>query len=231
MFRGLFATHGWPSQCLICGAWPARTICPACNGRFALPLNRCDGCALPVAIGVTRCGACLAQPPPIDRCLAALSYQWPWTQCIARLKFQQDVGLAAPLAGMLAATPGVAEVLMDADWVLPIPSSAERLAERGYNVALLLARHLRTDRCRTDLLLRSRHTPPQRGLERAERLRNVRGAFTVDPLRASALHDRHVALVDDVMTTGASLHEAARALRRAGARRITALVLARTGQP
>ncbi|HMN22440.1 MAG TPA: phosphoribosyltransferase family protein [Ottowia sp.] len=231
LLPALFSPAAWPSQCLICRAWPARSLCPDCTARFTRPVPRCSGCALPVPAGVPRCGACLVDPPPIDACLAAVDYAWPWTHCIARLKFHQDVGLAAALAALLAAAPGVPQALAHADWLLPMPLAPERLAERGYNPALLLARQLPHASCRTDLLLRMRHTPPQRGLSRAARRRNVRGAFAVEAVNAQALQGRHVALLDDVMTTGASLHEAARALRRAGARRITAIALARTDAP
>ena len=109
-----------------------------------------------------------------------------------------------------------------------MPLARERLAERGYNQALLLARHLAPRKTDATLLLRTRHTPAQRELTRAERLRNVRGAFAVDPMRAHELRDQRVVLVDDVMTTGASLHAAATALRQAGVTHVTALVFART---
>jgi ComF family protein len=132
------------------------------------------------------------------------------------------------LAGLLAAAPGVAAALAEADDVLPVPLSAARLAERGYNPAQLLARHLARRRVRAHVLLRPRHDPPQRGLPRAERLKNVRGAFAVDARHAAALHGRRVALIDDVMTTGATLRAAAQALREAGAAHITAIAFART---
>ena len=165
------------------------------------------------------------------QCLAAVPWQWPWSLCIVRWKFDGDTGLSAPLAALLQATPGVTEALATAELVLPMPMSPQRLAERGYNPALLLARQLAPGRVRPDLLLRTRHTPPQRSLPRAERLRNVRGAFQVDPLAAPALRGRHVLLVDDVMTTGASVREAAAALRAAGADPVGVLVLARTDTP
>ena len=225
--RLLQRTSGWPGQCLICRAWPAATLCRRCVARFAAPQPRCQGCALPVPAGVARCGACLRQPPPMDCCLVAVHYGWPWTRCIAQLKFRQDPGLAAPLAALLAAAPGVAQALADADETLPLPLSAERLAERGYNPAQLLASHLTARRVRTDWLLRVRHTPPQHGLPRAQRLRNVRGAYAVNPLRAPLLQGRRVALIDDVMTTGTSLREAALALRAAGAAHVTAIAFAR----
>ena len=221
----------WPGQCLVCHAWPARTFCSHCVARLAPVLPRCTTCALPVPAGVAVCGACLRAPPPMARCLAAVSYQWPWAMCIARWKFEDDVGLTGPLAALLRNAPGVCAALASAELVLPMPMSEQRLAERGHNPALLLARRLAADRTRADLLLRTRDTPPQRHLPRAERLKNVRGAFQVDPLRIGALAGRHVALVDDVMTTGASVREAASALRAAGAAQVSVLVLARTDEP
>ena len=88
----LFTLDGWPSQCAVCRAWPAHTVCTDCITRFAPVRARCPSCALPVAPGVMRCGACLLQPPPLDHCLTATGYEWPWAGLIARLKFQQDIG-------------------------------------------------------------------------------------------------------------------------------------------
>ena len=164
-------------------------------------------------------------------CLAAVPYGWPWSMLVARWKFEGDVGLTHPLAALLQAAPGVAAALDDAELLLPMPMAPERLAERGHNPALLLARRLAPGRVRADLLLRTRHTPPQRSLPRAARLKNVRGAFQVDPLAAHAARQRRVLLVDDVMTTGASVREVAQALRSAGAAQVSVLVLARTDEP
>lgn len=231
MLSRLLQHIGWPSQCLICRSWPSSSLCAHCVTRFTAPAPRCVSCALPVPAGVAQCGACLRQPPPIDRCLAATSYGWPWTRCIAQFKFYNHPGLAAPLAKLMAVAPGVADTIARADVVVPLPLSPERLAERGYNPAQLLAHHLSSQRLQIDVLQRIRHAPPQHHLPRAERLKNVRGAFAVPPARHHAVCERHVVLVDDVMTTGASLYDAARALRQAGARYITALVLARTDAP
>lgn len=217
-----------PSQCAVCHAWPARPVCDACVTRFAQPVPRCASCALPVPAGVRRCGACLRQPPPLDACLAAVSYRWPWPQGIARFKFQQHSGWARPLATLLRSTPWVEPALEQADLILPMPLSRERLAERGFNQALLLARRLAPEKTDASLLLRTRDTPPQHSLPRGERLRNLRGAFAVEPLRAAVLEGRRVVLVDDVMTSGASLHAAAQLVRQAGAAHITAMVVART---
>lgn len=123
--------------------------------------------------------------------------------------------------------------LEPADWVLPLPLSPQRLQSRGFNQSWLLAQQLAQHSktaARTDarLLMRVRDTRPQSQLLREERLTNVEGAFMVDPMRATLLVGRHVVLVDDVMTSGASIYTAARALLDAGSAQVTALVLART---
>lgn len=230
MFRALIerVSQQVPARCAICHAWPSRVVCNACVTRFAQPVPRCTTCALPVPEGVTRCGACLREPPPLDACLAAVNYAWPWSDCVTRFKFGNQPGWAAELATVMRSAPWVEPALEQSDRVLPMPLARERLAERGYNQALLLARHLAPRKTDATLLLRTRHTPAQRELTRAERLRNVRGAFAVDPMRAHELRDQRVVLVDDVMTTGASLHAAATALRQAGVTHVTALVFART---
>ena len=160
--------------------------------------------------------------------MAAVAYDWPWADCVTQFKFGAQPGWAGALATVMRSTPWVEPALEQADLVLPMPLARERLAERGYNQALLLARHLAPDKTDATLLLRTRHTAAQSELTRAERLRNVQGAFAVEPLRAHELRGRRVVLADDVMTTGASLKAAALALRQAGAAHITALVFART---
>ena len=172
----------------------------------------------------------------MDATLAAVPYAYPWSALISRYKFGEQPGWAGFFAGLLLQTPGVAQALneLDAqDWLLALPLSAERLQMRGFNqaweLASALARQSSTrGRADTRLLLRLKHTRPQSQLGREARMANVRGAFQVDPLRAGELAGRRVVLVDDVMTSGASLFAAAQALRDAGAAQITALVLART---
>jgi ComF family protein len=224
-----------PSRCAVCRSWPQAPLCEDCISHFAQPQARCTTCALPLPASASsrprRCGACLKSPPPLDLCLTATAYAWPWVELIARLKFQQQPGWAGPLATLMLSAPWVEDTLAGADIVVPIPLSAERLAERGYNQSLLLARQLSADKTQAQLLLRTRHTPAQRTLPRAERLANLTGAFAVDPLRTAEIRGRRLILVDDVMTSGASLHTAARALREAGACHVSAVVLARTEAP
>jgi len=222
------ASAAVPSQCAICRAWPARPVCEACVQRFAQPVPRCRTCALPLPAGVAQCGACIRHPPPLDACFAAVDYAYPWSDGIAQFKFRQQVGWATALAELMRHSPWTEPTLERCDLVLPMPLSAERLRERGYNQALELARRLARHKVDAHLLLRVRDTPPQRKLSRTARQRNVRGAFLLDPLRAGEVRQKHVVLVDDVMTSGASLFAAAQAVRQGGAASVSALVLART---
>lgn len=217
-----------PSQCAVCHAWPEQPVCDACVGAFAQPVPRCQTCALEVPPGVRQCGACLVTPPPLDACLAAVPYAYPWSTLVADFKFRQHPGWAASFALVLRSAPWVEPALEAADALLPMPLSQERLRERGYNQAHELACALDAPKVRPGVLLRVQDTPPQRTLPRSERLRSVQNAFAIDPLRVEDLRNQHVVLVDDVMTSGASLHAAARALRSAGVATITAIVLART---
>ena len=114
------------------------------------------------------------------------------------------------------------------NWVLPVPLATGRLRERGFNQALQLARQLAPQKVQPRMLLRLHATLPQHTLARVQRLRNLDGAFSVDPLCHQALAGRRVVMVDDVMTTGATLRAAAVALRRAGVLHLTTLVVART---
>ena len=220
-----------PSRCAVCGAWPAQPVCAACTARFAAPQPRCSRCALPVPGGVATCGACLRHPPPLDLCFAAVPYAYPWSGLVARFKFQGEPGWAASLATLLQSVDGVTAACQDADLVLPMPLDPARLAERGFNQSLELARRLAPERTDARLLLRLRPTAPQVTLAHAERHANVRGAFGVEPLRFDEVRGKRVLLVDDVMTSGASLHAAADALRAAGGAGVSAVVFARTDEP
>lgn len=226
-----------PSRCRICRAWPAQTLCNACVQAFAQPVPRCRRCAIAVPQGVDTCSDCLRQPPAIERCVAAVDYTWPWPDCIADFKFRADAGFADALALLMRSTPWAEPLLESCSLVLPMPLSTSRLRERGFNQALELARRLAPQRCDATLLMRlppaheAADAPAQHTLSRSERLRNLRGAMLVDPLRANEVRGQQVLLIDDVMTTGASLEAAAQALLQAGAAGVQALVLARTPAP
>lgn len=217
-----------PSQCAVCHAWPSLPVCEACVSAFAQPHHRCRTCALIIPTGVHQCGACIVTPPPLDACLAAVTYAYPWSRLVADFKFQQRPGWAQTFAQLLRASPWVEPALDAADLVIPMPLSRQRLQDRGYNQAHVLACALDASKVAHGVLLRMIDTPPQRTLPRSERLQAVRHAYAVDPLQTHQLAQRRIVLLDDVMTSGASLHAAARALRLAGAAHITAMVLART---
>ena len=219
-----------PSQCAVCHAWPSQSVCEACVAVFAQPSHRCYTCALPVPTGVQQCGACITTPPPLDACLAAVPYAFPWSNLVADFKFRQHPGWARTFTQLLRAAPWVEPALDAADLLIPMPLSHQRLRERGYNQSLVLASALDASKTAHGVLLRMTDAPPQRTLPRSERLRAVTHAYAVDPLQAPKVFGRRLVLLDDVMTTGATLHAAARALRLAGAIHITALVLARTDQ-
>ena len=217
-----------PSRCAVCHAWPAQPVCEDCVTAFAQPVPRCQTCALPVLDGMRQCGACIKEPPPLDAALAAVPYDYPWSLLVSEFKFREHTGWARSFASLLRSTPWVEPALDAADLVLPMPLSRQRMADRGFNQAALLAQALSTGKVDTTLLLRVQDTPPQRTLPRKERLLSVQHAFAIDPVESATLRGKRVVLIDDVMTSGASLHAAAHVVRRAGADHITAMVFART---
>jgi ComF family protein len=214
-------------------------------GRFGQPRRRCRTCALELPADAstqhtspqrTQCARCLRQPFGLDACFAALPYAFPWSELVSRYKFDSQTGWATFMASTLLGQPAVRDCLHQLtpqDWLLPLPLSTERLAWRGFNQAWELTRALqRQSACRASadasLLLRIRHTRPQSELKRSARFDNLKGAFAVEPLRAAELTGRRVVLIDDVMTSGASLLTAASVLRQAGASHVSAVVLTRT---
>jgi ComF family protein len=170
----------------------------------------------------------MTTPPPLDACLAAVPYAYPWSNLVADFKFRQHPGWARTFAQILRAAPWVEPALDAADLLIPMPLSRQRLHERGYNQSLVLAKALDPAKTTHGVLLRTTDAPPQRTLPRSERLRAVTHAYAADPLQVHRISGRRLILLDDVMTTGATLHAAAHALRQAGASHITGLVLART---
>ena len=229
-----------PSQCAICKAWPAIPICHACVSAFGQPKRRCQRCALAMPSPFWRtahiranhqptlCTDCLQSPPLLEACWAATSYTWPWTLLVTQFKFQNDPAWAKALALLMQSSPEVEDALDQADVILPMPLSAQRLAERGFNQALLLAKALNASKTQAFTLLKLKHTAQQSTLKRSERLHNLAGALAVAPLRAASLRGQKVLLVDDVMTSGASLNTAAQVLKQAGAQSVKGLVFART---
>lgn len=224
-----------PGTCQVCGAWPSDPVCDACTTRFRGGRERCSACALPLHAAASLCGACLAQAAPraLQACAAAVDYAYPWDGLIARFKFRGEPGWAGPFAHQMLRTPRATEWLSQCGLLVPVPLTATRLAERGYNQAWELVKALRRQGnpgapAVADALVRLVETPDQHSLTREQRLRNLQGVFAPHPLRAAQLQGMHVLLVDDVSTTGATLQAAAQALVQAGAARVSALVFART---
>ena len=221
-----------PPRCLLCGAAgdDGRDLCAGCAGDFALNAVCCPRCALPLESLAPLCGECLRREPPFARAWVPLRYGHPLDLLEARFKFHRDLAAGRVLAERMIERAHVDEPDRP-DALVPVPLHLVRLRERGYNQALELAQPLAQALdipLRADLLVRSQATPAQTGLDAKARRRNLRGAFEVG---AGASLPRHVALVDDVMTTGATLRECARVLRRAGIARVDAWALARAPSP
>jgi ComF family protein len=219
-----------PLRCLVCGeaGVDGHDLCTDC--QRALPWNHsaCSRCGLPMPEPVPACGRCLKKPPPLDRTLAAFHYGFPVDSLLPRFKFHHDLAAGRELAeAMRIALVGSASTGGDRPQALvAVPLHAKRLRQRGYNQALELARPLARALAIPllyDGLNRIRNIAPQSGLGALARRRNPRGAFAV----GSDTLPEHVALVDDVMTTGATLHECARVLKNAGVQRVDAWVAAR----
>ena len=214
-----------PPRCVVCGdaGMPGRDMCAACHAGLPWQGPACARCALPLpTTGV--CGHCLQQPSPLDAVHAAFDYAFPLDRLLPRLKFHADFAcgrvLAQCMAERFAALPRPAAIV-------PLPLHRTRLRRRGYDQALELARPLAKALglpLRGDVLHRCKATSAQSRLHADARQRNLRGAFAVNP---TAVLPAHLVLIDDVMTTGATLHAAARALRDAGVARVDAWVCAR----
>ncbi len=223
----------WPrllGPCEVCRRWSPATLCADCVARFGAPRPRCARCGLALGAASAACGACLREPPPFEHTVCAVDYRFPWDGLITEFKFQGRVELAAALGRLLAAAVCRADAPRPA-LLLPVPLADARLRERGYDQAWALARVLARALglpAEARLLQRPLATVHQATLDRAARQRNLRAAFMVDPRRRPAVQGQRIALVDDVMTTGATVREAASALLRAGAAAVDVWVVART---
>jgi len=220
-------------RCGVCRGWCEGGLCRHCAARFAVERPRCDGCALPLLAELpaaeARCLRCRLAPPPWSRVVTGVDYGYPWDRQLADLKFHQRLEPLAALLGPLLAA--LADVRATGLRVVAVPLARERLRERGYNqsweLARRLARGLALEAC-AQALFRVRDTGHQLGLHRDARGANLQGAFVVTPRHAAWVRGARIALVDDVLTTGATAREAVRTLRAAGARDVQVWVAART---
>ena len=219
-----------PSCCAVCGT-PRRGVggggvCSPCWAALPLldPGTTCEACALPGAAPL--CRTCASAPPPVARAIAVARYEGSLRRVVHALKFRGHDILASRCGELMAAAARAAGLDASLSAVVPVPSTARRTRDRGYDPGALLAEEVgrRLGVPFRPFLSRARETPPQSRVPAARRRENVRGAFSASP-RARG---KSLLVVDDVMTTGATAFEAARALRDAGAVAVSLLVLART---
>ncbi len=218
----------YPTICRVCGLSGRSGLecCAACEAELPRLAARCKRCGLETASEVERCGRCLSRLPAFDAAWPGFAYTGPIEGLIQRFKFQRDLAAGRLLASLLArrlAEQGAPRP----DLLVPVPLHPWRRLSRGFNQAEWLCRDLSTqldDLPWQSVLRRRRATASQSSLPAARRRGNVRAAFELARLPPGTAY---VALVDDVMTTGATLNECARILKRAGVRRVDAWVVAR----
>ncbi len=222
-----------PNSCVFCGGrlrLEAAPVCPGCAGDLPWVVNSCRRCGSPVAAPLpagTPCGRCQLEPPPFEAVVAPLEYRFPIDAAIKLFKFHRRLHYAPAFAALLAAAVGRLPQGIDA--MLPVPLHWRRQAVRGFNQARELCLPLRRvlGVRIIEQVRRSRATPFQSGLAAADRRRNLRNAFRLRGRIAA----RHVLIVDDVLTTGATCRQLAKVLREAGVSRVSVLAIARAVTP
>ena len=221
-----------PAQCALCAGSCRGVVCSPCRHQYLeQPRRRCRQCANPLADTALLCGRCLRRPPAYDATWTAVDYAAPVDQLLLQLKFGARLALAPLFAQLLAATVRQAGSWDAPQLLCPVPLGPARLVERGYNQALEIARPLARQLAialQPRLAVRVRETRAQSGVAPRERRANLAQAFMVAPQHAGQVPGRHIGIVDDVMSSGHTVHALAAALKREGARKVTVLVAART---
>lgn len=209
------------------------TLCQPCWQQVAFitdPMCSCCGLPFDYKMGEdVQCGECMRERPEYSRARAAFKYDEHSKSLVLKLKYHDQLQLA-PIYGAWLAKAGK-ELVSASDVIVPVPLHYWRFVGRRYNQSAMLAQALAKNTGLTmlpDALVRTRRTPPQAGLTRAQRLDNVKGAFTVHARFAERIKGKTVLLIDDVMTTGATLNQCTKALLKAGAQSVNVLTLART---
>lgn len=225
----LLVSYGFhPANCVLCGLATGRAIdlCEVCEQALPWNLNACAGCGLPQQAASARlCPQCQREPRAFDGVCAPFLYDETIAKLLSKAKFHAGFTALSIVSELCLSALRTQSIQPDV--LIPVPLSWRRLAKRGFNQSTLIARHfgralgIPVDR---GVLKRRRHTRPQSELSRSARLKNLAGAFEV----RKDLHGKSVALVDDVLTTGATAIAASRALKRAGAERVVVWVCART---
>jgi ComF family protein len=223
----------WPSRCVLCLVDTQRVdFCAGCARDLPLNLESCRKCAVPLAGGSKStliCGACTKKPPRFDTSFIPFRYAYPLDRMIQRLKYAQQLSIGRVLARSFAQQLVAARAEPWPDAIVPVPLGRARYLARGYNQAIELAQQVRGHiqvPLRTDCVVRVRETSEQAALARDARRMNVRGAFALN----GQLDGAHVAILDDVVTTGSTVNEVATVLRKAGANRIEVWAIARAGR-
>lgn len=238
MFKRLLGARlPLPSLCAVCRSWNAYAVCSSCQLELGSMVPRCPSCALPLAPGLSLCAHCTEHGhSPLAQACARVDYQWPWTPLVRQWKFQQHSAWSAEWARLILQDNGIQQVLLNATVWAPIPLTPERLAERGFNQAWELMKHLHAQTHAPAVhlipgaLVRRSTQRLQHQLGRQERLHHAQQALAINPQHAHHLRGQRVVLVDDVMTTGATLYAAAQQVLRAGAGQVCGVVIARTPQ-
>lgn len=227
--------HLLPNVCALCGGDSDDALCAGCEAQLfgaEAVITRCARCANPlpaVSAPEQLCGACLADPPAYDRTLVAADYALPVDQLVLQLKFGHRLALAPLCARLLRDAVQSAPDFTLPALLCPVPLGPRRLAERGYNQALEIARPLARSlglTLQAQLVVRLHETAAQSSVAPERRQQNIAGAFAVPD--AALVAGRHIGVVDDVMTSGRTLNELAATLKRHGAARVSNLVFART---
>lgn len=218
----------WPPVCLVCGQGSdnGRACCNGCRADMPTMAGHCRTCGIELPRTIEACGECVGRPPSFDRAASGFGYRAPIASLVQRFKFDRDLAAGRMLAHLLAEQLAALNAARP-DLMIPVPLNWRRHWRRGFNQAELLCRDLSRHFGGlpwAEALKRSRPTVTQSELPADRRAGNVKGAFAVDRLPPGV---RHAVLVDDVMTTGATLGECARVLKRAGVVRVDVWVVAR----
>jgi ComF family protein len=226
-----------PPTCVLCGnAAPqlhlAIDICTACADDLPKNFSACTRCAEPLPTKKSRtliCGRCLQHPPRFETAFCAFRYGYPVDHLVRAFKFHRRLAYGRVLGELLARSLSMNYANTWPEIIIPVPLADARFRERGFNQAIEIGRRVELHLgipLRADVVTRCRETREQAGLDSKERRRNLRRAFSV----LGKLPAKHIAILDDVITTGSTMNELARTLRRAGARRIEAWAVARTSK-
>jgi ComF family protein len=231
----------YPPRCPLCSRFlspvekhrPSGHVCDSCV-QALIPISRplCTVCGMPLAASSNPdhpCEDCIRRMPSYDAMRSPYLYTGPLMNAIQRLKYNSEIHLASPLGGLLSEFARIALPHVEEFMTVPVPLHRHRLRERGFNQSLLLARAVSSDlKIPLDCLslIRTRDTRSQTGLGRKERRRNVANAFSVTS--SAVFKGKKVLLVDDVLTTGYTFNECARALKKSGVLQVICLALART---